>query len=231
MTRLANIEKAGYFPLPASVTERIVSHIAAPYGGRILDPCAGAGTALVTLAGMLNLVPFCVERHEDRAHAAREAVDETLAERDGTWRDDIPRVLNDSYQNLITSRDGYNLLYLNPPTTTTTRTAGWSTSFSGAAGRGCSRVVCWSGWCLSTCSSSARRSSTYSLTSMMSASSAFRMIRTTSSARSSSSACAGARPQHQKLKLWITCGRWPREKRCWPRLPEPRDRSTRYRRC
>ena len=47
MTRLANIEKAGYFPLPVSVTDRIISHITAPHGGRLLDPCAGEGAALV----------------------------------------------------------------------------------------------------------------------------------------------------------------------------------------
>ena len=66
MTRLANIEKAGYFPLPAAVTDLILSyiaHIAAPDGGsfgRILDPCAGKGAALVTLAERLNLEPFGV---------------------------------------------------------------------------------------------------------------------------------------------------------------------------
>ena len=115
MTRLANIEKAGYFPLPASVTELILSYIAAPHGGRILDPCAGEGAALVTLARALDLEPFGVELHEGRAQAAREAVTEMLAGRDGTQRDEIPRVLSDSYQSLITSRDGYNFLHLNPP--------------------------------------------------------------------------------------------------------------------
>jgi hypothetical protein len=41
MTRLANAEKAGYFPLPPSVTEKILTHIAAPHNGLILDPAAG----------------------------------------------------------------------------------------------------------------------------------------------------------------------------------------------
>ncbi|MCP4416052.1 MAG: hypothetical protein GY805_05490, partial [Chloroflexi bacterium] len=73
MTRLANIEKAGYFPLPPSITDLILNHITAPHNslppqsacpregvgqnGRILDPCAGKGTALVTLAETLNLEP------------------------------------------------------------------------------------------------------------------------------------------------------------------------------
>jgi tRNA1(Val) A37 N6-methylase TrmN6 len=111
MTRLANVEKAGYFPLPASVTNLILSHINAPHGGRILDPCAGEGTALMALARALDLESFGVELHERRAQAAREAVAALL----GNENKNTPRILNDSYQSLITSRDGYNLLYLNPP--------------------------------------------------------------------------------------------------------------------
>ncbi|NKQ37557.1 MAG: hypothetical protein HF973_18330 [Chloroflexi bacterium] len=119
MTRLANIEKAGYFPLPPSVTDLILTHITAPEGGRILDPCAGEGAALVTLAEALNLSPFGVELHEGRAQAAREAV-QNLAARQLTQSrsaqlPDQTRILNDSYLNLITSKNGYSLLYLNPP--------------------------------------------------------------------------------------------------------------------
>lgn len=119
MTRLANIEKAGYFPLPAAVTHLILTHITAPEGGRILDPCAGEGAALVTLAETLNLKPFGVELHEERAQTAREAV-QNLAARQLTQSrsvqlPDQTRILNDSYLNLITSKNGYNLLYLNPP--------------------------------------------------------------------------------------------------------------------
>ncbi|HUM67304.1 MAG TPA: DUF6094 domain-containing protein, partial [Chloroflexota bacterium] len=67
--RLANLEKAGYFPIAPSVTELVSTHIAAPHGGRILDPCAGEGTALVTFAEKLGLDPFGVELHEGRAEA------------------------------------------------------------------------------------------------------------------------------------------------------------------
>ena len=81
MTRLANIEKAGYFRLPPSVTERLVTHIAAPKDGRLLDPCAGEGAALVALAERLHLEPFGVELHEGRAKVAREAVDQLLVSR------------------------------------------------------------------------------------------------------------------------------------------------------
>jgi tRNA1(Val) A37 N6-methylase TrmN6 len=115
VTRLANVEKAGYFPIPPAVTELILSYMAAPHGGRILDPCAGEGTALVSLAGRLNLEPFGVELHEGRAQAARQLVRELMAQRGEERADSAVRVVNDSYQSLITSRDGYNLLYLNPP--------------------------------------------------------------------------------------------------------------------
>ena len=114
MTRLANAEKAGYFPLPPSVTEMILTYITAPHNGRILDPAAGEGTALVTFAQQLGLEPFGVELHEGRAETARTAVRQFVAARD---TEDMPatRILHDSYRNLVTSRGGYNFLYLNPP--------------------------------------------------------------------------------------------------------------------
>ncbi|MCA9965488.1 MAG: N-6 DNA methylase, partial [Anaerolineales bacterium] len=120
MTRLANVERAGYFPLPLSVTKLICSHITATKDGRILDPCAGEGTALVTLAEKLDLDPFGVELHEGRAKAAREAVGQLLVSRHGSDKGDAAaphgtRILHDSYLSLVTSRGGYNLLYLNPP--------------------------------------------------------------------------------------------------------------------
>ncbi len=119
MTRLANIEKAGYFRLPPSVTDLILTYIAAPHNGRILDPCAGKGVALVTLAETLNLKPFGVELHEERAQEARSSVQKLAARQLTQSRSaqlsDQTRILNDSYLNLVTSKNGYNLLYLNPP--------------------------------------------------------------------------------------------------------------------
>jgi len=113
MTRLANIEKAGYFPLPTAVTDLILTHLTAPHGGRILDPCAGEGAALVAFAAGLGLDPYGVELHEARAVAARQAVDDLLAARSV----DEPglRILHDSYLNLVVPRAGFNCLYLNPP--------------------------------------------------------------------------------------------------------------------
>jgi tRNA1(Val) A37 N6-methylase TrmN6 len=112
MTRLANIEKAGYFPLPSSVTALIPTYIAAPHGGRIQDPCAGEGVALITLAETLNLEPFGVELHEERAQEAR-AVVKKLAARQLTQSRSaqLPNqihILNDSYLNLVTSKSDYS---------------------------------------------------------------------------------------------------------------------------
>jgi len=114
MSRLANAEKAGYFKIPPSVTELLVTHMTAPHGGRILDPCAGEGIALVTFAEKLGLDPFGVELHEGRAEAAREVVNQLTASQ-ATADEHTTRILHDSYLNLITSQGGYNLLYCNPP--------------------------------------------------------------------------------------------------------------------
>lgn len=113
MTRLANMEKAGYYPLPPSITNLIISHFITPHDGRILDPEASERTALITLAEKLGLEPLGIELHEGRVNAAREAINQLMAENGG---DAVStRILHDSYLNLITSQGGYNLLYLNPP--------------------------------------------------------------------------------------------------------------------
>lgn len=112
--RLANLEKASYFPLPPSVTDLILTHIIAPHGGRILDPCAGEGTALVTFAEKLDLDPFGIELHDGRAETAREVVNRLVASQ-ATADEHTTRILHDSYLNLITSRGGYNLHFINPP--------------------------------------------------------------------------------------------------------------------
>jgi hypothetical protein len=119
MSRLANIEKAGFFEIPPAVTDLVLTYISAPHGGRLLDPCAGEGVALVTLAGKLNLEPFGVEINSDRAEKAKEAVRRLLLRRLTESRSAQisrqTRILHDSYLSLVTPRDSYNLLYLNSP--------------------------------------------------------------------------------------------------------------------
>jgi hypothetical protein len=61
-----------------------------------------------------------VELHEGRAQTAQEAVQQwqlrqLQASRSAVLSQHHKRVLHDSYLNLITTRSGYNLLYLNPP--------------------------------------------------------------------------------------------------------------------
>lgn len=114
MTRLANVEKAGYYPLPPTITAMVASHIETPQRGRILDPCAGEGQALLTLADRLNLEPFGIELHEGRAKKAREAVEKWINEQPDS-QEPPTRLLHDSYLNLATTRGGFNLLFLNPP--------------------------------------------------------------------------------------------------------------------
>ncbi len=74
MSRLANMEVAGFYACPPAITDLITTYIAAPNGGRVLDPCAGEGTVLVTLAERLGLDPFGIELHEGRVETARLAV-------------------------------------------------------------------------------------------------------------------------------------------------------------
>ena len=118
MSRLANMEVAGFYACPPAVTNLILTHIAAPHGGRILDPCAGEGAALVAFAETLRLAPFGVELHEGRAEAARTTVNQLVNDRTAESETTVmptTRILHDSYLNLVTSRGGYNLLYVNPP--------------------------------------------------------------------------------------------------------------------
>ncbi len=115
MTRLANIEKAGFFPSPPVVTDLIVTYLDAPHRGRALDPAAGEGVALLTLADKLDLEPFGIELHEGRAKKAQELVQQALARRLQVSRSAVlphlptRRILHDSYTGLITSRGGYNI--------------------------------------------------------------------------------------------------------------------------
>ena len=80
MARLASQEKGGFYPTPPTITELIRSQISAPHGGRVLDPCAGEGIALVTLAEMLRLEAYGVELNQPRAEIATELVNK-LADR------------------------------------------------------------------------------------------------------------------------------------------------------
>ena len=118
MARLASQEKAGFYPTPPTITELILSHISAPQGGRVLDPCAGKGIALVTLAKALRLEAYGVELNQTRADIAAQLVNK-LADRPEKLLIKDPQqqhVITGDYRLLLKTKDSaYNLLYLNPP--------------------------------------------------------------------------------------------------------------------
>ena len=102
MTRLANIEKAGYYPTPAVITQLLASHITAPHGGRILDPCAGEGTAVAALATSIGLDAYGVELDSNRAQELRQCLP-------------LGHSLYTDYRFLKCDPDAFNILYVNPP--------------------------------------------------------------------------------------------------------------------
>ncbi len=119
MARLASQEKAGYYKIHPTITSHIARHITAPDGGRVYDPCCGKGVALVQLASALCLEPFGNELQRSRADAARTAVDQYLAQRNGSpmrHRDkQATRIFWSPMQQMQWKRNSFNLLYLNPP--------------------------------------------------------------------------------------------------------------------
>ncbi|MBX3059344.1 MAG: hypothetical protein KF770_22975 [Anaerolineae bacterium] len=115
MSRHANVEKAGYFPLPETITPLIASFISAPHGGRIYDPCTGEGTALSTLSLMLHLEPYGVELQDNRAFLAKKLI--RMAVRHDSPDPIAPenRVLHLSYEFVSSTPEMFNLVYCNPP--------------------------------------------------------------------------------------------------------------------
>jgi 16S rRNA G966 N2-methylase RsmD len=117
MARLASQAKAGYFPTPPVVTDLITSYLTAPHGGRILDPCAGTGTALVSMALALRLDAYGIEIHHERAQATDTALTDlattrTLRVMEATT---LRRTLYAAHHFTSASDSGFNLLFLNPP--------------------------------------------------------------------------------------------------------------------
>jgi 16S rRNA G966 N2-methylase RsmD len=117
MARLASQAKAGYFPTPPVVTDLIISCLSAPHGGRILDPCAGTGTALISLALALRLDAYGIEIHHERAEATNAALSDLAATRTLPVMEDttLHRTLYAPYQFATASEAGFSLLFLNPP--------------------------------------------------------------------------------------------------------------------
>lgn len=104
MTRLNSKAKAGFYPTPPEMTRLIASCLKAPCNEawRALDPCAGEGTALATLAVSFNrkATTYGIELDKNRAEKAEKVLD---------------HVLNASYEAIRIFANSFGLLWLNPP--------------------------------------------------------------------------------------------------------------------
>ena len=103
MTRLTSIEKGGFYPYPEDHLPALASLFAPDtHGGKLLDPCAGEGTALQYLSNGWNLRPYANELDTERAAQC--------VRHFGT----IQAVQGDLYQ-LRASTGGFVGLWCNPP--------------------------------------------------------------------------------------------------------------------
>jgi SAM-dependent methyltransferase len=83
MSRLESIAKAGYYPTPPSVIERVAALIrpARPtprQAVRLLDPCCGTGAALRQLVDTVGGETYGIEIEGQRADEARQALNHVL---------------------------------------------------------------------------------------------------------------------------------------------------------
>ncbi|MBW1781271.1 MAG: class I SAM-dependent methyltransferase [Deltaproteobacteria bacterium] len=100
--RLAAQAKMGYYPTPERVTEIIIRYLKRERQGliRILDPCAGEGTALHTIGNHLGAETYGIEIDVERGKRAKEV---------------LTKCLLTDYQNTKISHKSFSLLWLNPP--------------------------------------------------------------------------------------------------------------------
>lgn len=104
--RLAGRAKAGFYPTPASVVDRIITFIKPcpePVEGtgplRILDPCCGTGDPLKKIAGHTGAESYGIELDRQRAAIAREK---------------LTRVICSDALSARVSSGAFSLLFLNP---------------------------------------------------------------------------------------------------------------------
>ncbi|MDY6990200.1 MAG: DUF6094 domain-containing protein [Thermodesulfobacteriota bacterium] len=100
--RLAAQAKMGYYPTPENVIPIITKYLRRQREGliRILDPCAGEGTAVQAIGSHLNAETFGIEIDLERGSKAK---------------DILTRCLVTDYQNTRISHNSFSVLYLNPP--------------------------------------------------------------------------------------------------------------------
>ena len=100
--RLAAQAKMGYYPTPENVTSIIASYLKRQRDGliRILDPCAGEGTAIKTIGDHLNAETYGIELDIERGSRAKDL---------------LTKCIVTDYQNTRISHRSFSLLWLNPP--------------------------------------------------------------------------------------------------------------------
>ncbi len=94
------IERLGFYPTSMQVVELLNTHFAPAESGRLLDPCAGEGTAAASLAQALNCQAWGAELSPARAALAAEKME---------------RIFNAPWQSCHLTSESITLLFLNPP--------------------------------------------------------------------------------------------------------------------
>src|SRR3990172_7526608 len=105
MTRLESIAKAGYYPTPPAVVERVAAlvrpaHPTTRQAVRLLAPCCGTGAALRQLADRVGGETYSIEIARDRWQEAEAVIDHALCASAFATR---------------LAHDGFSCLWLNPP--------------------------------------------------------------------------------------------------------------------
>ena len=100
--RLAAQAKMGYYPTPESVTQAIAGYLKRQRYGliRILDPCAGEGTAVYAIGNQLEAETYGIEIDLKRGSKAKEILNKCIVS---------------DYQNTRITHGSFSLLWLNPP--------------------------------------------------------------------------------------------------------------------
>ena len=94
------IEKLGWYPTAIPVAQLLKTYFEPAESGRLLDPCAGEGTAASILAKALNCQSWGAELSPARAALASEKMD---------------RLFNAPWQSCHLTNESITLLLLNPP--------------------------------------------------------------------------------------------------------------------
>ena len=100
--RLAAQAKMGYYPTPEKVTPIIANYLKRKRDGliKILDPCAGEGTAVGLIGNHLQAETYGIELDTERGRIAKE---------------NLTQCLITDYMATRISNQAFSMLYLNPP--------------------------------------------------------------------------------------------------------------------